>query len=122
MADRLKETANKKRTRDVRKFKKIGTLHDEEFMNKVKGINDGTCKLTFDEEEYVKSLMDESPEMLLYKAGIFNDHVETAEKAKFKIGFGKVETLTGLISKKRAVRAQHSFKTAINDIEDVIDE
>ena len=121
MADQLMGAA-KKRIRDVRKFKKVGTLHDEDFMNKVKGVHDGTYKLTFDEEKYVKDLMAESPEMLLFKAGVFNEHKETAEKAKFKMGLGKIENLTGLITKRRVTRVGESFNQAVEDIEEVIDE
>ena len=91
----LTETAKKEPSMEMWKFKKCGTLHEKDFMDKVKGYHDGTYKLTFDEEEYVKSLMAESAEMQQFKKEVFNDHISTTRQAQLKSGIAYIQRMTG---------------------------
>jgi hypothetical protein len=95
-------------------------LHDDTFQDslkaKLEGFAEGTYEPTFDEAEFVKTLLAETPEMKQLKSKIFNEHEDSSAKARLTTKRAKAERLDSMIADKKA---KHSFKTLRSQLSDL---
>ena len=75
----------KRKNRPDRKMTKLKSLHDDDFQElikaKMKAFDDGKITLEQIEQEFMQSLMKESPETRAEKLRVFNDHINSVKNA-----------------------------------------
>ena len=82
----------------------------------MKAYLEGKYVPTFDESEYVKSLLAESPELKALKVKVFDDHVESSDNAKATIHKASNERRESIVATKKT---QHSFNTLTSLLKDI---